>query len=246
MHPSIFKEFDVAFGNIDGLRPGPDGRLQPTRVLHVRLRHAPTQADTQFALPSDTGAPDRWVEEQVMRQFPDSVAAAELRAVYGVTRHELKQGWDLALGDRIFTGLTERCDTPGGRFWSALIPALPPVLYTTMNERAVANVRKLGAEVELRSVIKAVHSAWFAVLREARTLPTHISGLQALQMDLVGWPTEHLQGMSLQEYGQFKERAMYGLLALSFLKDEDWTTVLSPILQGAAPRAAAATQPEEN
>lgn len=237
MHLSIFKEFDVALGTIDALKPGPDGSLQPARVLHVRLRHAPTQVETQFALPSDTGAPDRWVEEQVMRQFPESVSAAELRAVYGVTRHGLKQGWDLALGDRIFTGLTERCDTPGARFWAAFIPALPPVLYSTMNERAVAYVRKLGAEVELRGVIKAVHAAWFSVLREARTLPTHISGLQALQMDLVGWPTEHLQGMALQEYGQFKERAMYGLLALSFVTDEDWATVLSPILQDATPRA---------
>ncbi|KVP75290.1 hypothetical protein WJ96_05905 [Burkholderia ubonensis] len=242
MHPSVYREFHVSLAPDVESRELARGVTADEAVLYVRLCHHQTGQDAVFKLLGDTGSPERWIEEQVMRQFPDSVAAGELRALYGQTRHRLKQGWEHAFGDRIFAGISNFCDSNGARYWEALIPTLPSVLYSTMNVRAVTKLSQLGDEVDLKTVIKAVHDAWLAVLKEARSIKTTLSGLQRLALDLSGWPTDHLKGMSMLEYGRFQEKAQFARLALAYLQDEDWTGILTPILEDIPP----ATDTEHN
>lgn len=174
-----------------------------------------------------------------MRIFPKSAAAAELRVLYGLTQHTLKKGWAQGFGDRIYLSIEQNCRNKAGRFWGELIPTLPPVLYSAMNARAVASLERLGPEVELRTVIKSVHDAWLTVFREARGIPQNVTGLERLALDLHGWPTEQLREMSVLDYGRLKEKALFAKLALGYLSEEDWTTILGPLLEPAVPSAGA-------
>lgn len=231
MHPSIYREFSLS------LAPNTDADARKDGEIYVRLQHSLTGQEAVFKLMGSAGSPERWVEEQVMRLFPDSRAAAELRVLYGLTRHTLKKGWSQGFGDRVYLGIEQLCRNKAGRFWAELIPTLPPVLYSTMNVRAVSRLERLGPEVELRTVIKTVHDAWFAVLREARGITMNVTGLERLALDLHGWPTELMRNMSILDYGRLKEKALFAKLALGYLSEEDWTAVLSPLLEPAAPPA---------
>lgn len=235
MHPSVYREFHVSLAPDVETRELARGVAHDEAVLYVRLCHQQTGQDTVFKLLGAAGSPERWIEEQVMRQFPESEAAGELRALYGKTRHRLKPGWEQAFGDRLYVGFSQFGTTSAARFWAALIPTLPSVLYSTMNVRAVTKLTQLGDEVELKRVIKAVHDAWMGVLKEARGISMNLSGLQRLALDLTGWQTEHLRGMSLLEFGQFKEKALFAHLSLSYLQDEDWAAILMPILEDIPP-----------
>ena len=88
------------------------------------------------------------------------------------------------------------------------------------------------------TVIKTVHDAWFSVLREARDITMNVTGLARLALDLHGWPTEIMRNMSILEYGRLKEKALFAKLALGYLSEEDWTAILSPLLEPAAPSTA--------
>ncbi|KVP39756.1 hypothetical protein [Burkholderia ubonensis] len=246
MHPSVYREFHVQLAPDVETRELARGVDHEEAVLYVMLRHYQTGQEVVFKLLGATGSPERWIEEQVMRRFPESAAASELRAMYGLTRHRLKKGWEHAFGDRIFAGLSQFCDSNAARYWEALIPTLPSFLYSTMNVRAVTKLSQLGDdEVELKAVIKAVHDGWLAVLKEARSISMTLTGLQRLALDLSGWQTEHLKGMSVLEYGQFKEKALFARLALSYLQDEDWSGILKPILEDVEPQQAPATPETE-
>jgi hypothetical protein len=234
MHPSIYREFSLS------LAPNHDADGRPGGEIYVRLQHAQTGQEAVFKLTGSAGSPERWVEEQVLRIFPDSAAAAELRVLYGLTRHTFKKGWSLGFGDRVYLGIEQQCRNKAGRFWAELIPTLPPVLYATMTARAVARLERLGAEFELRTVIKTVHDAWFAVLREARGITMNVTGLERLALDLHGWPTELMRNMSILDYGRLKEKALFAKLALGYLSEEDWTAILSPLLEPVIPPVAPA------
>ena len=166
-----------------------------------------------------------------MRLFPASDTAAQLRTLYGLTRHRLKPNWDKELGDRIYFGLSNASRSKGARFWAELIPTLPPVLYSTMTARAVTYLGAMDAEVELRAVIKAVYGAWSTVLKEVRTIPLHPTGLERLALDLHGWPTELMLHMSVVEYGRLKEKALFAKMALDYLSEEDWAVVVAVLLE---------------
>jgi len=217
MHPSIYREFNLS--------------LAPAGAeTYVRLQHSVTGEEAIFRLQADAGSPERWVEEQVIRRFPTSAAAAELRTLYGLTRHQFKAGWTQGFGDRIYTALLQPRATKGVRFWAELIPTLPPILYSTMNTRAVEWLGRLGPDFELRSAIKSLHDAWLAVLREARGINMKVTGLERLALDLHGWPTELMQNMALLDYSRLKEKALFARLALDYLTEEDWTAILAPLL----------------
>jgi hypothetical protein len=223
MYPGIYREFHLSLA--------PAGQ-----EIYVRLQHSTTGQEAVFKLQADAGSPERWVEEQIIRQFPTSATAAELRAHYGLTRHAFKAGWSQGFGDRVYTALLQPRPTKGMRFWAELIPTLPPILYSTMNLRAVEWLGRLGPEFDLRSASKSLHDAWLAVLREARGINLKVSGLERLALDLHGWPTELLQNMALLDYSRLKEKALFARLALDYLSDEDWSAILTPMLE-LAPQA---------
>jgi len=237
MHPSVYRDFHLSLSPGVEPRELAAGVIVNEAVLYVMMRHNVTGEEAAFKLLGSTGSPERWIEEQVLRRFPDSDAAAALRTLYGVTRHRLKHDWMLAFGDRIYASTSELRTSKGARFWAELIPTLPPVLYSTMNARAVSKLAALGPELELRTVIKTVHDAWLSVLREARSLTMSVTGLQRLALDVSGWPTQHLQGLSVLEYGQLREKAMFARLALGYLTDEDWSAILGASLEPALAKA---------
>lgn len=217
MHPRVYREFHLSLAPAGG-------------EIYVRLQHATTGEEAVFRLQNDAGSPERWIEEQIIRQFPASVTASELRTLYGLTRHRFKPGWNMGFGDRVYTALRQPRATKGVRFWAELIPTLPPILLSTMNARAVQWLDRLGPEFELRSAIKSVHDAWLTVLREARGINLKVSGLERLALDLHGWPTELMQNMALLDYSRLKEKALFARLALDYLTEEDWTAILTPML----------------
>lgn len=241
MHASIYREFHVAISpavDVSGLA---DPRAPADVPLFVCLLHIATGKEFAFELTNAAGSPERWIEEQVMRQFPTTAAAAELVALHGLTRHRLKAGWEHAFGDRLAAALSQCAQSAGIRCWAELIPTLPSVLYTTMSARAVEGLQELGAEMELRDVIKTVRDAWHAVLREARGVRPSVTGVERMVLDINGWPTEHMRNMSILEYGRFKEKAMFARLALGYLSDDDWVACLAPLLECATrPDSAAA------
>ena len=229
MHPRIYREFSLS------MAPSPATGMGSDEELYVRLQHARTGQETVFKLPSSAGTPERWIEEQVLRCFPESDTAAELRVLYGLTRHTFKQGWSHGFGDRIYLGIEQLCRNKAGRFWAELIPTLPSVLYSTMSARAVTFLERLGPEVELRTVIKSVHDAWLSVLREVRSITPTVTGLERLALDLQGWPTEQLRDMPVLDYGRLKEKALFAKLALGYLSEDDWTVIVGTLLEPAIP-----------
>ncbi|MDN8078721.1 hypothetical protein QZN30_05105 [Burkholderia multivorans] len=207
------------------------GVVKPEHFLYVKLAHRDSGTDAIFKM-RDTGlSPERLIEEQIIQRFPDSAAAHTLRAVHGLRRYRLKPGWNKTLGDRIYAALSERTDSRGTRYWAALIPTLPAQLYSTMTSRAIAKLSKLPQELEERAAIRAVHDAWLNVLMEARHIGMSMNGLERLALDINGWKTEHLRGMSVFEYGQFKDRSLFALLALGYLDEQDWSAMLATTLE---------------
>lgn len=217
MHPRVYQEFQLSLA--------PAGR-----ETYVRLRHATTGEEVLFRLLADTASPEQWIEEQIMHRFPASETAAELRTRFGLTRQGFKAGWSMGFGDRVYTALLQPRATAGMRFWAELIPTLPPILFSTMNSRAVQDLARLGPDFELRAAISALQTAWLTVLREARLINLKVSGLERLALDLHGWPTELMQNMALLDYSRLKEKALFARLALGYLTKEDWTAILAPIL----------------
>jgi hypothetical protein len=235
MHPSIYREFHVGLAPEVETRELAQGVSHDESVLFVMLRHVRSGEEAVFKLLGAAGSPERWVEEQVMRRFPASDAAAELRQVYGRNRYRLKAGWKHALGERVYQSLTQFGTSNGARYWAELIPTLPAVLYRTMNNRAVTNLGELGNDVELKDIIKALHDGWMAVLQEARAIGMSLNGMQRLALDLGGWPTDHLRGMTTLEYARLKEKALFARLSLGYLDDADWTAALLPLLEDVPP-----------
>lgn len=235
MHPSILREFHLSIA----AEPGP---LVPAGRIVVRLQHTGTAEAVVFRVGSDgMSAPARVIEEHVLRTFPTSAAAGELRTLYGRTRHTLKPDWNRALGERLFFTLANTCRSKGARFWAELIPTLPNLLYSAMTARAVDYLGRLDGEVELHAVIKAVYDAWLAVLKEVRHIPIHPKGLERLALDLHGWPTELIRTMSVVDYSRLKEKALFAKLSLDYLSEEDWAEVVSSLLETApAPSALVA------
>ncbi len=230
VHHKIYREFEVSFAPGSEPREVTKGTIQNEDLLYVKLKHTASLKEVVFKLIGGVGSPERWVEEQIMRRFPETEAAAELRALYGVTAHTLKNGWEKNFGDRVYVNLTQMADSPGTRFWETLVPLLPALLYKTMCERAVLKLSQAPASMELRAGIQAVRGAWLAVLKEARTATWPMTGLPRLSLDLNGWETEKFKSMSILEFAQFKEKAMLALLTLDYLTDEDWVTLLHNIL----------------
>jgi hypothetical protein len=220
MHPKIYREFHLSFASgIDGESP-----------LYVSLRHTSSGRETVLMLPPTGESPDRCIEKQVMLQFPDTAAAAELRSAYGLTLHHLRENWAIGFGDRLLRALAERADSKGAALWAELIPTLPPVLYSTMTSRAVAALRQLGETVEQRAAIRRVRDAWANVLHEARDIRLKLTGLQRLALVLYGWPTDQLQSLPLLEFSRLKEKAMFARLSLDYLTEEDWAAIVAPLL----------------
>jgi len=235
MHPSIYREFHVGLAPDVETKEIAQGVSHEESVLFVMLRHVKTGEEAVFKLLGAAGTPERWIEEQVMRRFPASEAAGALRQLYGRNRHRLKKGWEHAFGERVYQNLKQAGYSKGAQYWAELIPTLPSVLYRTMNNRAVTNLGELGDVAEFKDIIKAVHDGWLAVLKEARAIGMTINGMQRLALDLAGWPTDHLRGLSMLEYAQFKEKALFGRLSLGYLAEEDWTAALLPLVEDAAP-----------
>ncbi|HDR9105425.1 hypothetical protein [Paraburkholderia sp. A3RO-2L] len=231
MHACVYREFEFAVApNTEIVEVAP-GVVKPEHFLYVKLAHRESGVDAVFRM-RDTGlSPERLIEEQIIQRFPDSDAAHTLRALHGLRLYRLKPGWDKTLGDRIFAALSERADSRATRYWAAMIPTLPAQLYSTMTARAVAKLRKLPRELEERAAIRAVHDAWLNVLMEARHIGMSMNGLERLALDINGWKTEHLRGMSVFEYGKFKDKALFALLALGYLQQQDWSAMLATTLE---------------
>lgn len=224
MHPSILREFHLS------LAPNP-AIAAPAGELFVRLQHSHNLQEVVFRVLNDgTTAPEREIEEQVMRLFPASAAAAELRTVYGLSRYRLRANWEKELGDRLYFGLSNASRSKGARFWAELIPTLPTVLYSTMTARAVEYLGRLEGDVQLRTVIKTVYDAWRTVLDEVRMIPRNPRGLERLAMDLHGWPTTLMRDMPIIDYGRLKEKGLFAKMALDYLSEEDWADVVRAIL----------------
>lgn len=234
MHPCVYREFSVSLTPDVEPNAQADGSVCEDYVLYVRLRREATGDDTVFKL-MGTGSPERWIEEQVMRQFPDTVAATELRALYGKTVHRLKDGWEKSLGDRLYRGLAQLGTSAAARFWATLIPMLPPLLYSVMNTRAVARLKELEPEVELRDALKAVRDSWLAAVKEAQGIGPNLTGIHRLTLDLLGWPTEQLRAMSLLDLSLLREKALLAHQSLPMLQDEDWAAIVQPILADLPP-----------
>jgi len=232
MHPSIYREFHISVApTLKGTRHAEHVSGQEPKT-YVLLRHVPTGQEFPFQLLGDKGNPEGNIEEQIMQRFPYSAAAAELRALYGYTRHTLKNGWDHAFGDRIYASLKKHSDTKGACFWVALVPNLPPVLYAAMNARAVRKLRRLPASAQLRDIIRAVHDGWLSAFKdvEPMTIPMPASQHQALTAS--GWP-EHLAELSPLEFERLKEKAFFARLALGYMTEEEWTKLLMPLVDPA-------------
>lgn len=230
MHHSVYREFHISLAPDTERYETAPNVFQSESVMYVMLRHKDTGQDTVFKLRGNDGQADLWIEEQVMRRFPDSAAAAELRHLYGKTRHTLKQGWDKAFGDRIYHGLRFFCDSKGAVLWTALIASLPSLLYTTMCARAVARLHELPETAPLQAIIYTVHDAWLDVLREAQSISRPIPQQQRLALELHHWNSDLLDAMSLLEFSHLKDKAHFARLALGYLADSDWIAALSPIL----------------
>jgi hypothetical protein len=238
MHTSIYREFHIGLAPNVEKRELARGVEHDEAVLYIKLQHVRSGEEAVFKLLGATGTPERWIEEQVMRRFPSSDAAAALRQMYGRNRHRLTAGWEHAFGERVYQSLTQFGDSKGAQYWAELIPTLPSVLYRTMNNRAVSNLSQLGREVEFKDIMKAVHDGWLAVLKEARAIGMQVTGLQRLALDMSGWPTDHLRGLSTLEYAQFKEKAHFARLSLGYLEEQDWSAALMPMLEDAPPPSA--------
>ena len=232
MHSSIYQEFDVS------LSPSTEAKGSATPaepVLYVKLKHRPSGDDFIFKLIGGVGSPERWIEEQVIRRFPLSTAAHQLRRVYGLTKVVLKDGWKDALGERMFKALAQSPiqDSKGARYWESLVPSLPSLLYSAMTRRVISNLTTLKGSLELRSVVKATHDAWLTVLDEARGIEYPLTGGQLIGFELNGWDSKFLRDMSLLEVSNLKDKAHFARLALGFLTDEDWVQMMSPVLTDA-------------
>lgn len=229
MHSSIYQEFDVS------LSPGSEattGVPPADAVLYVKLKHRPTGEDYVFKLIGGQGSPERWIEEQVLRRFPGSESARQLRRVYGFTKVRLKDDWKTALGDRMFKHLAQSPipDSKGARFWESMVPSLPSILYSAMTRRVISNLSELKGELDLRTVVKAAHDAWLVVLDEARSIDYPLTAGQLIGFELNGWDSQFMRDMSLLEVSKLKDKAYFARLALGVLTDEDWVQMLSPVL----------------
>ena len=151
MHPSVYREFHVSLAPDVETRELARGVAHDEAVLYVRLCHQQTGQDAVFKLLGVTGSPERWIEEQVMRRFPDSAAAGELRALYGKTRHRLKPGWEHAFGDRLYVGFSQFGTTSAARFWATLVKAVPAPARLTRGAiactSAVSTLRTLVVDI---------------------------------------------------------------------------------------------------
>lgn len=222
MHPSIYREFKVL------VMPASEPGL-PTTRLSVGVVHAASgQSSTCNGYTAEETA--SVVERHILRHYPDSQAAAELRRASGLLRPTLRQNWQHDFGDRLFQGLTRARQTSGIQFWAELIPTLPPMLYTQMSSRAAHWASLLGPAPDLHTISRAIRDAWYAVLREALSIPTHSTGLERLALELKGWSIEQLENMTLLAYAQLKEKAKFALLALDYLTSADWHSIVQPLL----------------